>query len=329
MSYLGRSAGLTGYLELARELGFDAYKVAAALGVPAAALTDPDLKISSLSISRMYDEAARHSGVEDFALRIAERRQLQNLGLTAFLALEQSTLRQALKIVAQYVWLQNEAFSLHVEEADDRAILKFVMAAPIGRQQADLVVGVSLSVMRGLLGDAWRPLDVCFTHAAPANLDAYRRVFGCLPRFDENFLGLVIRRGELDSPIASANSAARKPAAQAERPAALSDKVRDLITLVLPSGDCTLDQIARRLGMERRTLYRRLASEGASFSEILDLTRCAHAESLLTNSEPPLQNVSDQLGFSSLRAFDSWFRRRFNCTAGEYRAMRQRLEVAN
>ena len=43
MSYLGRSAGLTGYLELAREVGLDAYKLAAAAGVPAAALTDPAL----------------------------------------------------------------------------------------------------------------------------------------------------------------------------------------------------------------------------------------------------------------------------------------------
>lgn len=327
MTYLGRSAGLTGYLELARELGFDAYKLAAALGVPAAALTDPDLKISSLGISRMYDEAARLSGADDFALRIAERRRLPNLGLTSFLAREQSTLRQALKIIAQYVWLQNEAFSLHVEEADDLALLKFVMAAPIGRQQADLVVGVSLSVMRGLLGDAWRPLDVCFTHAAPANLDAYRRVFGCLPSFEQDFLGLVIRRDELDSPIASTNSAAPKPVVQAERRVALSDRVRDLITLMLPGGDCTVDQIAQRMGMDRRTLYRRLAAEGASFSEILDLTRCAHAESLLTNGEPPLQNVSDQLGFPSLRAFDRWFRRRFNCTADEYRAGRQALEI--
>jgi AraC-like DNA-binding protein len=328
MPYYGRSAGLTGYLDLARELGFDAYETAADVGVPAAALTDPDLKITSIGISRMYDAAVTRSGVDDFALRIAERRRLQNLGLIGFLAREQSTLRQALKIVAQYVWLQNEVFSLHVEEAEDLAILKFVVAAPIGRQQADLIVGVSLSVMRGLLGDAWRPLDVCFIHAAPANLDAYRRVFGNLPRFEQDFLGLIIRRHELDGPIASVKSAV-KQVAQPEPRVALSDKVRDLITLVLPSGDFTLDQIAQRVGMDRRTLHRRLAAEGTSLSEILDLVRCAHAQSLLTNGERSLQGVSDLLGFSSLRAFARWFRRRFNCTASAYQAGQQTPEPAS
>jgi len=335
MSYLGRSAGLTGYLELAREVGLDAYKLAAAAGVPAAALTDPDLKISSIGISRMYEQAAERSGVEDFALRVAEKRRLSNIGLIGLLIREQPNLRKALKTVAQYVWLQNEAYSLHLEETEDLAILKFAMAAPVGRQQADLVVGVSLGVLRALLGDAWRPLDVCFIHAAPAKLDSYRRVFGRLPLFGQDFLGVIIKRSDLDAPIASADPAMATQVsrylvqAAEQRGTALSDKVRELIMLLLPSGDCTVDRVAQRLRMDRRTLHRRLAAEGTSFSEILDLTRCAHAESLLTNSERSLQGVSDLLGFSSLSAFAHWFRRRFNCTASAYRAGQQALDLAS
>src|SRR6185295_17519783 len=109
MAYLGRSAGVTGYHDHGREVGVDAYKLAAAAGVPSAALTDPDLKVSSIGMSRMYEEAAERSGVEDFALRIAEKRRLSNMGLIGLLVREQPTLRQALKTIAQYVWLQNEA----------------------------------------------------------------------------------------------------------------------------------------------------------------------------------------------------------------------------
>lgn len=328
MSYLGRSAGLTGYLDLAREVGVDAYKLAAAAGVPAAALTDPDLKISSIGMGRMYEEAAERSGVEDFALRIAEKRRLSNIGLVGLLVREQPTLRQALRTLAQYVWLQNEAYSIHLEETEDVAILKQGVAIPTGRQQADLVMGVGIGIMRSLLGDAWRPLDVCFIHAAPAKLDTYRRVFGRAPLFGQDFLGVIIKRSDLDAPIASADPAMASQVsryleqAAAQRGTALSDKVRELITLLLPSGDCTVERIAQRLRMDRRTLHRRLAAEGTSFSEILDLTRRSHAESLLTNSERSLQGVSDLLGFSSLSAFAHWFRRRFKCTASAYRARR-------
>jgi len=334
MSYLGRSAGLTGYLELAREVGLDAYKLAAAAGVPAAALTDPDLKISSSGMGRMFEQAAERSGVDDFGLRIAEKRRLSNIGLIGLLIREQPNLRKALKTVAQYVWLQNEAYSLHLEETEDLAIVKITMALPIGRQQTDLVLGVSLGIMRSLLGDTWKPLDLCCLHAAPAKLDAYKRVFGRVPLFEQDFVGLIIKRSDLDAPIASADPAMASQVsrylvqAAAQRGTALSDKVRELIMLLLPSGDCTVDRVAERLRMDRRTLHRRLAAEGTSFSEILDLTRCAHAESLLTNSERSLQGVSDLLGFSSLSAFAHWFRRRFNCTASAYRADQQRLELA-
>src|SRR6185369_5415286 len=228
--------------------------------------------------------------------------------------------------VAQYVWLQNEAYSLHLEETEDLAIVKITMALPIGRQQTDLVLGVSLGIMRSLLGDTWKPLDLCCLHAAPAKLDAYKRVFGRVPLFEQDFVGLIIKRSDLDAPIASADPAMASQVsryleqAAAQRGTALSDKVRELVMLLLPSGDCTVERVAQRLRMDRRTLHRRLAAEGTSFSEVLDLTRRTHAESLLTNSERSLQGVSDLLGFSSLSAFAHWFRRRFKCTASAYRA---------
>lgn len=58
MSQLGRSAGLTGFLELSRKVGVDAYALAAAVGLPAAVLTDPDLRVSVELMARMVEMAA-------------------------------------------------------------------------------------------------------------------------------------------------------------------------------------------------------------------------------------------------------------------------------
>ena len=58
MSKLGRSAGLTGFLDLCQEVGVDAYALAAAVGLPAQVLTDPDLRVSVESMGRMYEMAA-------------------------------------------------------------------------------------------------------------------------------------------------------------------------------------------------------------------------------------------------------------------------------
>jgi len=49
----------------------------------------------------------------------------------------------------------------------------------------------------------------------------------------------------------------------------LSDSVRECIYVMLPSGLCSVDHVAKRLGTDRRTLHRHLAREGQTFSAII------------------------------------------------------------
>ena len=80
MSQLGRSAGLTGFVELTRAAGLDPYALAKAAGVPREALTDPDLRVSSPAMSRLIESAANASGLDDFGLRMVEKRRLSAMG---------------------------------------------------------------------------------------------------------------------------------------------------------------------------------------------------------------------------------------------------------
>lgn len=328
--HLGRSAALTGFADAARAAGLDPLKLAAETGVPPAAFTDPDLKIATVGVWAIYELAAERSGITDFALRIAEKRRLSNIGLLGLLAREQPDLRKAMATVAQYVWLQNDALILSVEETEDICVFRYSSALSFGAQVGELMVGVSWGIMRALAGDGLRAQEICFTHAAPPSVETHRRVFGRTPRFEQDFNGMILNRDDLDRPIAAADpDMARQVARYVEqvtsgRGAAFGDKVRDLIVLLLPNGVCSADRVAQRLAMDRRTLQRRLAAEGTSFTLLLESTRRGLAESLLSNSERSLQRVAEMLGFSSLSAFAHWFRRQFGRTASEYRAQRFR-----
>jgi AraC-like DNA-binding protein len=326
MSQLGRTAGLTGFLELSRKVGVDAYQLAAAVGLPPAALTDPDLRVSVETMAKMFEMAAEQSGVEDFALRVAEGRRLSNLGVVGLVIREQPTVRRALQAYARYQWLQNDAYSIDVREEGERTTIRVVYPPWQQRQLADLSLATVVRNLKSILGEAWRPLEVWFTHAAPARLDSHRRLFGVTPLFDQDIMAVVVRSADLDTRIPSADPViARQIAAYlerltAERSRQLSDKVGDLIVALLPDGLCTVERVAQHLGMDRRTLHRRLAAEGLTFSGILDETRRNMAASLLSGSDRPLQSVSDLLGFSSLSAFAHWFRRKFGQSASAYRA---------
>jgi AraC-like DNA-binding protein len=326
MSQLGRSAGLTGFLDLCREVGLDAYLLAAEIGLPGAVLTDPDLRVSVELMGRMLELAAERSGVEDFALRLGETRRISNMGAVGLVIREQPTLRKALAAYGRYQWLQNDAYSVVVQEFGDHAILRVNGPAWQGRQAQEITLATATRTIKAIMGEAWRPQEVWFTHAAPLKLDTYRRVFGITPSFDQDAMAVVMRRSELDTPIASADPViARQVALYLERltearSIELRDKVGDLIVALLPDGVCSVERVAQHLGMDRRTLHRRLSAEGVTFSGILDDTRRGMAVSLLTSSDRPLQNVADLLGFSSLSAFAHWFRRHFAQSASAYRA---------
>lgn len=314
----GRSANLTGYADLCRALGLDPHRLAAQAGVPATALADPDLKVPAAGVGRMLELAARAARIDDFGLRLAETRRLSNMGAVGLIAREQPSLRKALEVMAQYQWMQNEAIALRLDEADEVAVASLQLAIEGGRtarQAAELSCGALCRNIRALMGERWRPLAVVFRHGPPARLETHRRVFGIEPQFGQDLDGLVLRRAELDAPLAAADP---EMARQAERLIAqlaqarartLGDRTAELIVLLLPTGTCTAERVARHLGFDRRTLHRRLAAEGLTFSDLLEMKRRELVQALLPQPHRRLAAIADLAGFASPSSFSHWARR--------------------
>jgi AraC-like DNA-binding protein len=69
------------------------------------------------------------------------------------------------------------------------------------------------------------------------------------------------------------------------------------------------------LYVDRRTLHRRLALDGLTFSGLLDQVRAELARRHLRESDRPLREVAELLGFSRPSSFSHWFERQFGCSA--------------
>ena len=87
-----RSASLVDYVEVARSVGLDPYKMLARVRLPRSCLRNPDLRISADAVAELLEASATAARVEDFALRLAKRRGLSNLGPLALIVREQPTL---------------------------------------------------------------------------------------------------------------------------------------------------------------------------------------------------------------------------------------------
>jgi AraC-like DNA-binding protein len=104
--------------------------------------------------------------------------------------------------------------------------------------------------------------------------------------------------------------------------APLSGRVKRALAEALPGGSASVDDMARRLNVSKRSLQRKLSEEGTSFQELLNETRFEMSERYLRNSGLSLPEISCLLGFretsSFFRAFQGWT----GTTPGDYRATR-------
>src|SRR5262249_15910761 len=107
----------------------------------------------------------------------------------------------------------------------------------------------------------------------------------------------------------------------------LGAQVRECIMVMLPSGLCSADKVAQRLGMDRRTIHRHLAKEGETFSSVLDAVRAESVPRSVGNRTHRLAVIAELLGFSALSASSRWFPLKFGCSVTEWRS-RQTIEPA-
>ena len=105
MPALLRSASLTGFADLAREVGLDPIALLSEAGLPVSVLREPDRKLSADAVSALLELAAQRSGDECFGLRMAESRRLSNLGPIGLLMREEPTLRRALEELLRFTHL--------------------------------------------------------------------------------------------------------------------------------------------------------------------------------------------------------------------------------
>ncbi len=89
-----------------------------------------------------------------------------------------------------------------------------------------------------------------------------------------------------------------------------SARVRSILTELLPNGEFTIDDVAKKLGYSKQTLQRKLSSENTTFQKQLNSTREVLALNYLQNTDMTTSDIAYLLGYqefnSFLRAFSIW-----------------------
>jgi len=329
-SLLVRAAALTNYSEVARAAGLDPVRMMIDAGISPSVLREPDLMIPVERYGRLLQDSATRSGNETFGLSMAESRLLSNLGAVGMLIRDQETLRDSLVMLMRYQPKMNGAQSLAIEESGGHVIIREALIAGNAnqptRQRIELALGVMVRLIRQLIRPDWQPQRVCFEHPAPRDLSAHLRFFGPHVEFDCDFNGIVFGKADLDARNPWADPAMARYAQQlvdesvVPQQATMLEDVRRTILLLLPSGRCSVEQVAETLGVVCRTVQRRMADQGQSFSSVVNEIRVELATRYVTGSDRPLTEVATLLGFSAPSGFSRWYHTQFGCSPKESRA---------
>jgi AraC-like DNA-binding protein len=323
MTQFVRSAVLTNYAEVARSVGLDPLAVVRSVGLDAACLHERDLRIPATQARRLLEDSSALSGVENFGLRMAETRRLSILGQVGLVARDAPTLRQMLTILIAHMRLHNESLMLHVEDAAGLATIRqdlVLNERGSMRQSVELSLGALMRILRIYLPAEWSPRRVCFVHQSPVDVSLHRRMFGHALEFGAEFDAVICKSADLETPIASSDPVmadyARRQvevALKAELPP-FEREMRQLILILLPSGRCTVDQAARHMAVDRRTIHRRLAQGGQTFSELVQAVRVELSDRYLEQRGRTMSEIAELLGFSSASAYTRWHQSGLDCT---------------
>lgn len=138
---------------------------------------------------------------------------------------------------------------------------------------------------------------------------------------------ITFRREDLQRPFLSFNPAMwsyfepemNKRLAELTVDDSAAAKVRSALAALLPAGTCGIDDVAKKLGVSRRTLQRKLSEENTTFQKQLSSTRETLAIHYICHTELSDLDIAFLLGYaepnSFLRAFTLWTGR----TVSQYR----------
>jgi AraC-like DNA-binding protein len=323
-----RAAVLSHYEEVARALDLNPQPLLRKVGLTRSVLAVPTQLISVNSAVGLLELTAEASGCDTVGLMMAEARLLSDFGPISLLLMQQRNIRSALHTIAQYRHLLNESLGMHIEEEGKYTVIREEIMAeyPGGaRQSTDMAVGVLILIFRAILGPNWRPHSVYFTHAAPRDSQILKRIFRCPLHFNGDFNGLMCLSSDLEATNVQADPAMASYAQSfleaIPKPGQSSFvlDVRRSVYLLLPMGRANVEQVASGLGMNVRTLQRRLDDSQVSFSDILNAVRCELAQRYIKHTSHAFGRVAELLGYSNTSSFNRWFTVQFGCTPSQMR----------
>lgn len=254
---------------------------------------------------------------EQTLIRLAASEGIEAFSPPIFAAYCSRNALVCLKRLAQYKPLIG-ALLYQVEETETEASVE-ILSGNEELELPEILVGIEFVFLVGLIRKATKetitPLSV--TAKQPMKNSAYADFIGkAITVGDKN--RLVFSKEDALVPFISRNESMweffepelKRRLSMMETDDSCAARVRSALMELLPSGECTIDDVAKKLGYSKRSLQRKLQEEDTNFQKQLNHTRELLARTYLANTDMTTEDIAFLLGYqesgSFLRAVTVW-----------------------
>jgi AraC-like DNA-binding protein len=299
-----------------------------------AELADADARVPADRYVEALIKGSGWTGDPAFALHFGARCRPAQGGVVYNLAATSATYLEGFELAIRYARLLGDVMRIELETGTELAAFRAQVQNPRFRcrELIEAALGRAAMTMRALWGAAFSLCEARFSTPAPAHAKEHRALFACPIRYESSDDALVLDRRWLLAPQPGhqpyTNELLVRHADDLLSRLADRDTVRSRaqrwVVELLPRGDADVRTVARKLGMSRQTLHRRLAAEGTSFQAMVASLRRETAVAQLASDTLSIAELALLLGYSESSAFYRAFRSWTGESPSEFRAEARR-----
>ena len=266
---------------------------------------------------KLFERARALSGNPGIGIQLGLQMRASAHGYLGFAAMTASTLREALETATRFVPTRTNALGLSLHVTEPSASLVIEERADFGPARDTILFALTVGIWQ--IGDALTGKELTgaadYAFPKPSYADGITG-FRQRLRFGQPVTQLVFDASNLDLPLTMADPVSRQIAyAELERSLGELGSDQEILTRVRRAlgrkngGFRSLKEVASGLHLSTRTLKRRLAAQGVTYSDVLEEQRRERALLLLRSPKLSLDEVAEQLGYSDTSNFRRAFRR--------------------
>lgn len=324
---------LTALVEVLREQGIAYEAILSGTGLSQESLARSQTLTSIRQYITVCQNALHLSNEPETPFRVGSRIPLSAYGMYGFALVCSPTIREYFQVAVKYHRLATPLLSMSWREEKDSVSWVLAMSPMVShpdslvrfiveQQLTQLATHLTTVVER----ERCRPLRASLPYAAPRHLHLYKRHIGGELRFGQPVCELTYPRSILSEKPHMAHSLTSKLMrdtcdrilGEVKTSSGISGEVYQIIAST-PGHSPTMEMVARQLSTTVRTLHRKLLSESASFTQILDDARCNLAKEYLRSTKLSMEDISELVGFSEAANFRHAFRRWTGSTPANFR----------